>query len=348
MLHNDFDFQELAKGLQTEAQTWERLLYSTGGQLTLSKCLYYLMIFDFKPDGTPTLRKASKMGNDLIILTTGRSATTTTIEHRECSQAHKTLELHLTPNGDHDAQAKELKLKSEYFAAGMSKAPLSHYEARSTAYWMMWLPSMQYCLPCSHMTRCQLHNVQKKMISTSLSKMGYSSKMHRAVVFGPRRYLGIGLHHLKPDQGIGQTLQLLKHVHSNSKLGAFLQIVLDWTQLYAGISSPILECTRITLPHLEMGWYTSMREFLGSIDASLHIPTMVTPQALRISSDCVLMDNLFCNDFTSGEVKKLNLCCLFLQHRIIGTIHCPVQPMVGAAIHRYMDVWLVGCSSLVK
>jgi hypothetical protein len=40
MLRNDFDFRELTKGLQTEAQTWERPLYSTGGQLELSKCLY--------------------------------------------------------------------------------------------------------------------------------------------------------------------------------------------------------------------------------------------------------------------------------------------------------------------
>jgi hypothetical protein len=69
MLLQDFDFRDLAAGLQTKAQTWERLLYSTGGQLELTKCLYYLMIFDFQPDSTPTLRKASDMGNDLIRLT---------------------------------------------------------------------------------------------------------------------------------------------------------------------------------------------------------------------------------------------------------------------------------------
>jgi hypothetical protein len=91
------------------------------------------MIFDFQPDGTPTLRKASEMGNNLISLTTGRSTTTTTIEHRECSQAHKTLGLHPTPNSDQDAQAKELKLKSDRFAAGMSKAPLSRYKARTAS-----------------------------------------------------------------------------------------------------------------------------------------------------------------------------------------------------------------------
>jgi hypothetical protein len=54
MLLHDVDFHDLASGLQTEAQTWERLLYLTGGQLELTKCLYYLMIFDFKPEGTPS------------------------------------------------------------------------------------------------------------------------------------------------------------------------------------------------------------------------------------------------------------------------------------------------------
>jgi hypothetical protein len=58
MLQSGFDFRDLASGLQTKAQTWEGLLYSTGGQLELTNCLYYLMIFDFKPDDTPTLRKA--------------------------------------------------------------------------------------------------------------------------------------------------------------------------------------------------------------------------------------------------------------------------------------------------
>jgi hypothetical protein len=145
----------------------------------------------------------------------------------------------------------------------MAKAPLSRYEAR-TAYWMMWLPSMAYCLPCSYMTKKQLHHIQKKMTSTSLSKRGYSSKTPRAV-------------HLYHEQGIGGTLQLLKHIRSDSELGTFLQIGLDWTQLHAGVSFPILEKTRLSLPHLETGWFPATRKFLGTIDASIHIPTTVLP-----------------------------------------------------------------------
>jgi hypothetical protein len=55
MLQRNVGPGELASGLHREAQTWERLLYSTGGQLELPKCLYYLMLFDSKRDGTPAL-----------------------------------------------------------------------------------------------------------------------------------------------------------------------------------------------------------------------------------------------------------------------------------------------------
>jgi hypothetical protein len=318
LLSNDFDYEDLAMGLQTEAQTWERLLYSTGGQLELSKCLYYLMVSDFKPDGTPTLRKAADMGNDLIQLTTGNSTTKTIIEHRDCSTAHRTLGLYPAPNGCQRIQAKELQEKSDRFAAGMSKAPLSKFEAR-TAYWMMWLPSMTYSLPCSHMTKKQLHQVQQRMVTVSLSKMGYSSKTCRAVVFGPRRYLGIGHRHLYHEQGIGQTLQMIKHIRSASKLGSFLQIGIDWTQLHAGVSFPIFEHTTIALPHLERGWYPSTREFLGSINATLHLPKTVTPKALRLY-DSVLMDDLIRETYPSSHVAKINLCRLFLQVESLAEI----------------------------
>ena len=321
MLLDDFGPVELAKGLQDEAQTWERLLYSTGGQLELSKCLYYLMIFDSKPDGTPILRAAQDMGTDLIRMTTGTSETSTEIEHRDCSKAHRTLGLHPAPTGNQLTQANELKIKSDRFAAGLAKAPLSQYEAR-TAYWMMWLPSMAYALPCSYMTKAQLKTVQTKMTSTSLSKRGYSSKTPHAVVFGPRRFLGIGDRHLYHEQGIGGTLQLLKHLRSDSKLGTFLQIGLDWTQLHAGVSFSIMENTTRSLPHLETGWFPATRKFLGSVDASMHIPTTVLPQLLR-DKDCILMDDLLANEFKDGAVTKINLCRLYLQVESLAEICDP-------------------------
>jgi hypothetical protein len=105
MLLHDCGPVELASGSQHKAQTWERLLCSTGGQLELSKHLHCLMMFDFKPDGAPSPRKAADMGTDLINLTTGASNTKTEIKHRNCFKAHRTLGLHPAPNGCQLAQA---------------------------------------------------------------------------------------------------------------------------------------------------------------------------------------------------------------------------------------------------
>jgi hypothetical protein len=43
---------DIIRGLEKEGQTWERLLWTTGGKLELSKCLYYLLFYTFDDDGT--------------------------------------------------------------------------------------------------------------------------------------------------------------------------------------------------------------------------------------------------------------------------------------------------------
>jgi hypothetical protein len=160
------------------------------------------------------------------------------------------------------------------------------------------------------------------MVSVSLSKRGFSSKTPQAVAFGPRRLLGIGDRHLHHEQGIGATLQFLKHIRSSSQLGTFLQIGLDWTQPHAGVSFPILENTTRPLPHLEKGWFPCMRDFLGSVKASIHTPTTVLPTLLRVH-DSVIIEDLLANDFTPGQCTKINMCRLCLQVECLSEICNP-------------------------
>jgi hypothetical protein len=76
----------------------------------------------------------------------------------------------------------------------------------------------------------QLDAIPKPMINAILPKMGYSLKTTRDVVFGPRKYLGIGLRHahLGPEQGVQQNLLLLKHIRANQKFSMLLRIGLTW------------------------------------------------------------------------------------------------------------------------
>jgi hypothetical protein len=47
--------RQIVSDLSHTAQTWEKLLYSTGGALELSKCFYYLVHWIYDTHGNPTI-----------------------------------------------------------------------------------------------------------------------------------------------------------------------------------------------------------------------------------------------------------------------------------------------------
>jgi hypothetical protein len=81
-------------GLEKEGQTWEHYCGTTGGKLELSKCLYYLLFYTFDDDGT-LHGKANMEGTSN--LTSGLSPVQNPIDHRDNSQAHRTLGIWPTP-----------------------------------------------------------------------------------------------------------------------------------------------------------------------------------------------------------------------------------------------------------
>jgi hypothetical protein len=256
-LINNVSVQDIAAGLEREGQTWERLLWTTGGKLELSKCLCYILFCVFEPDGKPRMETVTNMGDDLVSLTSGLDPIPNQIEHRDCSEAHRTLGMWPAPNGDAEKQCDESFAKSKRFSQGVVKSPMSRYQA-STSYWTMYIPSVTFGIGSTLMNLEQLDNIQKPMINAILPKMGFSSKTCRHVVFGPRKYLGIGARDLVKERGVQQILLLLKHIRSDQDLSTLLRIALEWFQLQAGITSPILECPNLKLPYLEDGWFTTL------------------------------------------------------------------------------------------
>ena len=47
--------------IQHDAQTWERLLWTSGGLLKLEKCLYHLMVWTFDDEGNASLTPSSDL-----------------------------------------------------------------------------------------------------------------------------------------------------------------------------------------------------------------------------------------------------------------------------------------------
>jgi len=61
--------------------------------------------------------------------------------------------------------------------------------------------------------------------------------MPKAAIYAPIMHGGLGLKHLKSEQGIQQVNQVLKHLHSNTTLGTLFHTTIQAHQIHAGISN---------------------------------------------------------------------------------------------------------------
>jgi hypothetical protein len=101
---------ELAQVLQIDAQHWEKLLFTSGGKLELTKCFFYIMYWQFSEDGLPQLTNKVQLPHKLL-LKQGNDTEPTEIDQKDCPEAHKTLGVMKAPNRSQTGEIQKLKKK---------------------------------------------------------------------------------------------------------------------------------------------------------------------------------------------------------------------------------------------
>jgi hypothetical protein len=179
-----------------------------------------------------------------------RASESQSLEYLQPSMAKRTLSCYKFPLGNSKTGLQAIRKN----AIEKSQIVLnSHLDARATHtyYFVVLLPSLSYSLPISHYSSKSLDNVDKKIAAPFLNKLGFSRSTPQAVHYGPARFGGVNMHHLKDIQGSGQTLQLLKHLRIQSPFQKMLLIALHWAQLQSGFHTPLLQDPKVPAPHLE-------------------------------------------------------------------------------------------------
>ena len=145
-------------------------------------------------------------------------------------------------------------------------------------------------------------NILRPCTSGMISKMGFNSHTSRAIVFGPRRYGGIGLVHGYAKQGSERISHLLTHLRNKTQVGKQLLNTLSHLQLFSGQAENLLEVPQpmpqkkrrkghnlYSLYHLGQGWLLSLRHFLFTINARIVIKDAWKPPLVR-EHDIAIMD----------------------------------------------------------
>jgi hypothetical protein len=272
MLAVDYAEQMLATGMQAEAQTWERLLWSTGGALELSKCFCYIMTWRFHKNGTPILLTPTEMPDIAVNLTSGNDPNPHQIEHKSVYAAHRPLGVWPPPAGSNPTQFLKSLVRSNTIAEGVRLNPLARNEALM-GYRHIWLPSVGYPLACWGLHDIQLRKVEKNAVNAFLPKMGFCCKTSRAVIFGSKRYGGFGLTRLRDYQGVNQTILFLQHIRLFDSVGKMMHLGYCWYQMFCGTSFPLFGNPATVLSYSPVGWFTMLRTFLANTNIAINLST---------------------------------------------------------------------------
>jgi hypothetical protein len=101
-----------------------------------------------------------------------------------------------------------------------------------------------------------------------ISAMGIDHITDRALIYGPAEYGGFGVRHLYTKM-MGTKLEtVISHIRATSQLGISMIININFTQLHAGIDTPIFQ-SKDDLSYVPMNWILHLRHFLIEINATL-------------------------------------------------------------------------------
>lgn len=155
------------------------------------------------------------------------------------------------------------------------------------------------------------------ILGTCLSVAGYSNKFPRAVVHGPTLFGGVDRDSIYAVNLYEKLKLLIGSVQLQDKLGAMILVQLTWLQIFAGISTPLLQ-SEIFIDYIPLGWIKNLHKLLVEERIQVEIATGWVP-TLQRENDRVLMD-LAHKIALRWAWEGINLCRLFLHATTLTNI----------------------------
>jgi hypothetical protein len=87
----------------------------------------------------------------------------------------------------------------------------------------------------------QINMINKYAVDKFVLAMGIDHSTHRALIYGPSKYGRLGLCHLYTEMRGMKLETIIIHLRAESELGTSIIININYIQLLAGISKPIME-----------------------------------------------------------------------------------------------------------
>ncbi len=291
----------LTQTAQENLLHWHHLLRASGGRLNPQKCSMSSFQWNYDEDGTATIQPPQQKPTQQLTIPDKNDKTYTLTQNRP-DEAVRLLGVQIAMDGNYKVELGLFVQRNNRYVQALQQCNLTNREA-GIVYKQCYLPMVSYPLPATNIPPDLLHRHQAKATTVFLAKMGYRRTMPRAVVYAPKALGGIGFLHLGYEQGVQQTMQMIKHLRARTTNGALFNLAINTYQLHSGLSHPILEDTRPCL-WIPTGWTSSLRQFLHTTHSQivLELPWM---QPSRRFKDKFLMDDISKLQLTQREFQLI-------------------------------------------
>ena len=155
------------------------------------------------------------------------------------------------------------------------------------------------------------------MLGPCLATGGYCSKMARAVVFGPTETGGMDWDNPILIYLYGKLKILIGSVRLQDTVGKLIKIQLSWLQVFAGISTPILEYDK-EITYIPNKWMKTLHQLLVQYQVKIKLHEIWTPIAQR-KNDRIIMQYIIEN-IPDWAWDSINTCRLFLRATTVANL----------------------------
>ena len=306
--------EEVQDMITSDAQWWEKLLYTNGGKLELTKCFWYMVYWKWKA-GSASLTKMKEKRTAMRLIQS-ETREQIVINQKDIDDPVKVLGINVPINGKWEKEFRRWNALSRQYAGVVRRAQLNR-QCGNMVYHSLWLPKVKYIAGIVNFKKKQWNNIQSPILNECLACSGYNRRMPRAVVFGPAQYGGMGWEEINTTAMYEATNLALKHLKRDDDVGKLIKINIETTQLLAGVGTPVLELNTC-IKYLEDSWIMTLHNHL--INTGMHLVTQDTwvPNIQRVN-DNIIMD-MVQGYFSPNELRFINQCRLYLQALSIADI----------------------------
>ena len=176
--------------LTDASQTWEQLLYTSGGKLEISKCAIFVLQWEFTPEEQHFLIETPT--TDPVKIVSSETSEKFLVPQVKSTYSFKYLGIKSTLTGSQQPQLIDTTTHATNGARLISASPFTRLHSK--LYLLTHLmPKITYPLSCASFSASQYSRLHKRFTPTAISALGYNRYCPLALRYGKLPYGGLQL-----------------------------------------------------------------------------------------------------------------------------------------------------------